>query len=256
MNYNIILIEADPGTTLGGSCLNDLQNFLNYCRISVGIDRIGMVYVLTNNELNFKQKSKFLIPTKTISITFIHFQNEKKLLDVVDYFKKQPNPIIVYISGHGGQVADKSGDEKDGLDEYIPLNNNKILTDDQLTKLLINQQHTVICIVDTCHSGSMVDLNYQYDGDEFYKNRENLIPESKAFYFGACRDEQLAYTDIGHKIGYSGAFTIQIIEQRLLSSFLKNPTIKNATDAYDGLEYFLRFHNQKPSIQVNFLEDN
>ncbi len=255
MSYNVILIEADGAESLGNSCLNDLRNFLNYCRLSIGCNNINMVYVLTHMELSNLQKSKFLVPTKKTSLTFINFTSSKNIINVVEFFKKQDNPMIIYISGHGGQILDRSGDEKDGLDEYIPLVNNQIMTDDDLTKLIVDQEHTVICIVDTCHSGSMVDFNYKYDGDEFFQNRNYPIPESRAFYIGACEDDQYAYCTTGKKIDSGGALTIKIIEQQLLNDFLKDPCIKNITKAYDGLEYFLRFHNQKPSIQTNFLED-
>lgn len=255
MTYNLLLIEADPSKTLGGSCLNDLRNFLNYCRLVIGCENINMIYILTNSALTNSQKIKFLIPTKKTSLTFIHFSSEKKLIDVVEKFKNHPQPLIIYISGHGGQMPDLDGDEKDGLDEFIPVGNNQIINDDKLTQLMVSQDKMIICIVDTCHSGSMIDLNYQYDGDEFFQNRAELMLESKAFYIGACKDDQYAYCDTGEKVGYGGAFTIKIIEQRLLNDFLREPTVENITKAYDGLEYFMRFHNQKPTIQTNFLEE-
>ena len=254
MTYNLLLIEADPSKTLGGSCLNDLKNFLNYCRLVIGCDQINMVYVLTNNELSKKNKTSFCIPTKKTAITFIHFSLEKNLIDVAEYFKKHPNPMIIYISGHGGQIKDINGDEIDGLDEFIPINGNHIITDDKLTQLLVSQDKMVICIVDTCHSGSMIDLNYIYDGDKFKLNRLNMVADTNAFYIGACSDEQYAYCDTGEEVGYGGAFTIQLIEQRLLNEFLRDPTIENITKAYDGIEYFLRFHGQTPTIQTNFLD--
>ena len=162
--------------------------------------------------------------------------------------------MIIYISGHGGQIKDISGDEIDGLDEFIPIGGNRIITDDKLTNLLISQDKMVICIVDTCHSGSMVDMNYVYDGDKFKVNRLTLAAETNSFYIGACSDSQYAYCDTGEEVGYGGVFTIQLIEQRLLNEFLRNPTIETITKAYDGIEYFLRFHGQTPTIQTNFLD--
>ena len=247
MTYNLLLIEADPSKTLGGSCLNDLHNFLNYCRLVIGCENINMIYILTNSTLTNSQKIKFLIPTKKTSLTFIHFSSERKLINVVEKFKNHPQPLIIYISGHGGQIPDLNGDEKDELDQ--------IITDDKLTQLMVSQEKMIICIVDTCHSESMIDLNYQYDGDEFFQNRTELIPESKAFYIGACKDDQYTYCDTEEEVGFGGAFTIKIIEQRLLNDFLREPTVENVTKAYDGLEYFMRFHNQKPTIQTNFLEE-
>ena len=233
MSYNLILIEADPIEHLKGSCLQDLKNFLNYCRLVIGCENILMVYVLTNRELTNTQKLKFLIPTKKTAITFIHFSLEKKLFDIVKYFQNQEQPLLIYISEHNSQIHDRK---------------NKIITHDKLTQLVVSHDKMVICIVDTNHSESMVDLNYQYDGDEFCQHRVESVPETQAFYIGAYRDDTF-YTD------EETNFTVKIIEERILNDFLRDPTIENITKAYDGLEYFMRFHGKKPNILTNYLDE-
>lgn len=88
--------------------------------------------------------------------------------------EKCENGDIVYIhfSGHGQQVRDVSGDEKDGLDEaWIPYDacvkydevnykGENHLIDDEINLLLfavkqmIGENGKILVVVDACHSGS------------------------------------------------------------------------------------------------------
>lgn len=64
--------------------------------------------------------------------------------------------LVLFWSGHGGQVADRNGDEADGLDEYLcPWD--RPLLDDDLAKILDQAQPgvRVFFVCDTCNSGTM-----------------------------------------------------------------------------------------------------
>lgn len=64
--------------------------------------------------------------------------------------------LCLYWSGHGGQTADRNGDESDGMDEYLcPWD--APLFDDDLAVLFdkIPEGVRVFCIFDTCNSGTM-----------------------------------------------------------------------------------------------------
>lgn len=76
--------------------------------------------------------------------------------------------VFIYFSGHGSYIADKNGDEKDGLDEVIVLHDARvvkdargnatlenILADDELGQLLAQMQsRNIMVIMDCCHSGT------------------------------------------------------------------------------------------------------
>ena len=72
--------------------------------------------------------------------------------------------FLVSYSGHGGQVADDTADEEDGLDETWCLFDGELL-DDELSALWSRFQRGVRILVfsDSCHSGS-VTKKREYEG--------------------------------------------------------------------------------------------
>lgn len=84
--------------------------------------------------------------------------------------------VYVHFSGHGQQVEDMNGDEKDGLDEsWIPYDacvslcpkdsGEKHLTDDEVGILLdriyykVGENGKILVVADACHSGSSTRLD-------------------------------------------------------------------------------------------------
>ena len=61
--------------------------------------------------------------------------------------------LIIFMSGHGGQVADDNGDEEDGLDETICLGDGQV-RDDKVLELIqtFPSGLRVVLINDQCHS--------------------------------------------------------------------------------------------------------
>lgn len=69
--------------------------------------------------------------------------------------------VVLYYSGHGSQVKDQNGDERDGMDEvlcphdYDPRTQANLLRDDDLDEYLSKLEgRNVTIIVDSCHSGT------------------------------------------------------------------------------------------------------
>ena len=73
--------------------------------------------------------------------------------------------LFFLFSGHGGNTIDRNNEEIDGLDEVIyPLDLNYIV-DDELKALIqtyLKKDVTLFALFDSCHSGTMMDLKYQY----------------------------------------------------------------------------------------------
>ncbi|CAN0461212.1 unnamed protein product, partial [Discosporangium mesarthrocarpum] len=73
--------------------------------------------------------------------------------------------------GHGGSVADKTGDEEDMKDEtMIPADYQEAgqIKDDEIFAKLVKKLPegvTLTVIMDCCHSGSILDLPYKINGD-------------------------------------------------------------------------------------------
>lgn len=79
--------------------------------------------------------------------------------------------LFFHYSGHGGQVPDQDGDEIDGLDEVIfPVDYKHAgcITDDLLNSEMVHPLPPgcrLTAIFDSCHSGSVLDLPYEYHSD-------------------------------------------------------------------------------------------
>jgi len=76
--------------------------------------------------------------------------------------------LVFYYSGHGSSINDTNGDEADKKDEVIiPLDYLQagVITDDYLRSNMVTKVPsgaTMWVFTDCCHSGTMVDLKYNY----------------------------------------------------------------------------------------------
>ncbi|KAL3895074.1 MAG: hypothetical protein SGARI_007557, partial [Bacillariaceae sp.] len=78
---------------------------------------------------------------------------------------------FVHYSGHGGRMEDDNGDEEDGYDEtLIPVDYTRSgqIRDDVVFNELVAAMPagvTMTCLMDCCHSGSVLDLPYVFKAD-------------------------------------------------------------------------------------------
>jgi len=123
--------------------------------------------------------------------------------------------VFFYYSGHGSQVTDTSGDEKDGKDEVIcPITKSggwaKIdIRDDILFKLINDhaKQDTVMaCVMDCCHSGTGMDLKYRLHNGRVSKYEDDSSPtKCTVILVSGSRDSQSAHEGMvggGKKHGF------------------------------------------------------
>lgn len=126
--------------------------------------------------------------------------------------------LFVYFSGHGSYTFDRSGDETDGKDEMIFSSDLQGVLDDELNSILSNhmkREVTIICLFDSCHSGTMLDLKYNYlDSNNYDKYSENdKVSEcpGNVIMISGCMDSQTsAEALIENKT--QGALTWSLIE--------------------------------------------
>lgn len=89
---------------------------------------------------------------------------------------KAGDTLLLYYSGHGASVNDTNRDETDGKDEVIvPLDyiQRGVITDDWLHTNLVTripQGANLWVFMDCCHSGTMIDLKFNYKSRCIYKN--------------------------------------------------------------------------------------
>jgi len=103
----------------------------------------------------------------------------------------QPNDnLFFHYSGHGGQTEDLDGDEEDGYDETIyPVDFKQAgqIIDDELHWVLVRPLPPgcrLTAIMDCCHSGSALDLPYEY-GIQGVLKEPNLLAEAGQGLLGA-----------------------------------------------------------------------
>lgn len=131
----------------------------------------------------------------------------------VDCYKNKIKTVWIHFSGHGTRVRDWNQDENDGYDEaLVPSDYKKsgLISDDYIKRVLRNFPvfTRVICVFDCCHSGSIADLKYRYDGKNSYiiENTSKAC-DSNIVMISGCTDTQTsadAY-NVNNRRKFSGA---------------------------------------------------
>lgn len=113
--------------------------------------------------------------------------------------------LVVYVSGHGGQVKDASGDEPDGMDETICLWDGQ-LSDDVVWEMLVKIPAgvRVFFVTDTCNSGTNYRSVHQYE-KPWYRLFSTF--KGSMLHFGGCADGEASFGSAKR----GGAFTASLI---------------------------------------------
>jgi len=151
---------------------------------------IGINYVGTSSELRGCQNDVLNMKKYIMDVHAFSEDNIDILMDdgdhtdptksnIIDAFKKlvdtsEPGDVVyVHFSGHGGfRMDDDKDEEKDGFDETIsPVDYSTvghIVDDDILTSLVVPMAKDVFvtCVMDCCHSGTVLDLPYVFKANE------------------------------------------------------------------------------------------
>lgn len=117
---------------------------------------------------------------------------------------KSNDTLIVFVSGHGGQVADTNNDEEDKLDETLCLYDGQF-SDDIVWSLLCQLPVgvKVVMITDSCNSGT------NYRSMHTYSRPWYRMAGLKAslLHFGGCGDGQSSFGNVT-----GGMFTTSLIK--------------------------------------------
>lgn len=119
--------------------------------------------------------------------------------------------LILSFSGHGSQTADLNGDELDGKDECIYTLDNKLIKDDEINayiKLYLKPNVTLFAVFDSCHSGTMMDLKYNYM--DYIENPKSIDTIGNVIMISGCKDEQTS-ADAFINSKFQGAMTWSLL---------------------------------------------
>ncbi|XP_031384275.1 metacaspase-1-like isoform X1 [Punica granatum] len=147
--------------------------------------------------LTEEEKDQRRIPTK---------KNIQEALDWLVQDSWSGDSLVFYFSGHGLRVPENTeGDELDGFDETIcPVDFTKegMILDDEINSRIVRplkEGVTLHAIVDSCHSGTILDLPNVYDY-KLGKWSDNRPPSGAtkgtmgglAISLSACADAEIA----------------------------------------------------------------
>jgi hypothetical protein len=218
-------------------CINDVLNVEGYLK-EIGFDRVD---VFTD------EKS----PNDTTAVGIMSHINEL----AVRSWRETLDIVWIHFSGHGCQVKDWNGDEKDGMDECIVPSNYKkagIIRDDNLSKALcgFHPSTRIIAVFDCCHSGTILDLPHRYLSKTTKSTEATTnIPEAHVVLISGCRDDQTSADafNVANRMKFTGAMT-----SCLLQTLKETPT--DLFDLQNKLHVKLRAKNftQVPQICSSF----
>lgn len=175
---------------------------------------VGINYPGSNNELRGCVNDANLV-NKTLTEQYEFFDvrmlldNDATTAQMLDglYWLvdgAQPGDILYFhYSGHGSQMLDRNGDEKDGLDEIIcPVDldwDKKVITDDKLKSIfnIVPAGVNLTVVLDCCNSGGGLDQVNQYQALGIGENREALggryLPPPDRTEAALLREERVGF---------------------------------------------------------------
>lgn len=119
------------------------------------------------------------------------------------------------FSGHGVYLKDRSGDEKDGKDELIVTSDFYGIYDDEFKHILqryLKKGVKLFALFDNCHSGTILDLRYQYMKNEpltIHNGYEDT--KGDVMCISGCMDSQTSI-DAYLEGKYNGAMTWALVD--------------------------------------------
>ncbi|OCH83974.1 hypothetical protein OBBRIDRAFT_799471 [Obba rivulosa] len=149
-------------------CINDAHNIKRFLMDDYGYLEDDIV-MLTDDSPHHRQR-----PT------------QQNMLEAMQWLVRDAKPhdsLFFHYSGHGGLTKDLDGDEEDGYDEVIypvDFQENGHIVDDVLHDVLVKPLPPgcrLTAILDSCHSGSALDLPYIYSHEGKIKE-PNLAAEA------------------------------------------------------------------------------
>ena len=195
---------------------HDTESELSGCE-----NDVDNMETLLKNNLNYNNIIKMTELSENIDYKPTCSNILQQLDIVIDKCKKgEITNFMFHFSGHGTYIRDTNGDEKDRKDECI-CGIDDVITDDVLYSKFIQIPSTcsVFCLMDCCHSGTILDLKYRY-----IKGNKNTIENKKSklntnlnmVMLSGCKDKQYSadynFSSNNYDEDFQGAMTNAFIK--------------------------------------------
>lgn len=192
---------------------------------------IGINYTGTNNELRGCINDVYAIKERISKDGFNHINiltdlSEKKatkdniLMEFTNLLINSQSEDLLFLlySGHGSYILDKNNDETTGYDQLIISCDFKGIIDDELKTIIqtyLKPNVTLFAMFDSCFSGSVLDLKYQYidslNYDNFTENNNQLETVGNVIMISGCTDLQTSVDSVFNNVA-NGAMTWSLLE--------------------------------------------
>lgn len=195
--YNDFVIVVNSTNLYSSVC--DAVNLIHLIK---NIFQHSYIYVLSNDQnttTTITRKVNILEVDRVIYIT-----SENLIDDLQNVVMSIKHNFIFSLSSHGYANRDKN---------YINWNRKKI-TDQQLHDIISNNIISTLhclCLIDTCQSGTMMNLNYQTKDLVSYKSENPSNSKLNIVCIGAVDDNEYDQDDISD-FGYGGGLTSAFID--------------------------------------------
>lgn len=221
-------------TTELNKCIQNIQNFIPK-QISIDKNKkallVGINYTGTQNQLNgcindvnsIKERINTKGFNNIIIMTDLTSKKATKA-NILEEFKnllansQEGDLLYFFYSGHGTYLMDKNNDETTGYDQCIVPCDLNIIVDDELNTLIqtyLKPNVTLFAMFDSCFSGSVLDLKYQYmdslNYDNYTENNQELETKGDVFMISGCTDYQTS-ADATFNNKANGAMTWSLLE--------------------------------------------
>ena len=181
-------------------CINDVNSLKNFLNDKNKVDNSN-ICILTDDTTLKPTRDNILEKYKQLLIN-----------------SKEGDILYFTFSGHGSYTIDRNGDELDGNDELLVSIDNRGITDDELKNIAqeyLKDNVTLFVLLDCCHSGTLLDLKYNYlsknDFNDVVINDSNSETKGNIYFISGCRDEQTSADAYINK-NFQGAMTWSFLE--------------------------------------------
>lgn len=120
---------------------------------------------------------------------------------------KPGDVLFFHFSGHGAQREDPNGFEEDGMNETIlpvDFKHAGMMSDDEMSHIIVHslpEGARLTCVMDSCHSGTGMDLPFQFTGGFGRPWREETNPchsLGDVQLFSGCQEDSTSADSSGY----------------------------------------------------------
>lgn len=264
-----ICINADAGSTLGGSVANDIRNVINQCTDAFATTTgCVAVYPVVRTHADLVSASTRLARDCSRGIGRDRDGGGCS--------------VLLYISGHGYQAREEkwinkvaaaaavdgaAREEEDGMDEYIRLAGGTRVLDDELREKFYNvwirwnkRSHgsAFVAVVDTCHSGTMLDFEHKVSPSSC--SVQTIQPRQfRSLCISSCLDSGAAACDIGQTSGFGGAMTVHMLDRgvfgKLAIELVACATGETSSNGIDGKRLFEYLRETQAALSTAYRQE-